>query len=66
VKDLVKFFEDRNLHEVAKGLKDDLKSNNKLMQSNLLGTIRNAVTQSDQYSVQYTSTNERFPGKRKS
>jgi len=37
IKDLVKFFEDRNLHEVAAGLKEDVKSNNKLMQSNILG-----------------------------
>ena len=61
---MIKFFEDRSLYEVAAGLKEDLKANSKLNQANLLGMMRNAVTQSQ--NVAYTSTNERAIQKKQS
>ena len=60
MKDLVEFFEQRNLHDVAQGLKKDLKQNTKNSQQNVLGMVRKAVVQSDRRN-QITSegTNER-------
>jgi hypothetical protein len=44
IKDLIKFFEDRSLFEVASSLKEDLKINQKLNQANMLAMVRNAIT----------------------
>lgn len=57
--DLVKFFNDRDLHEVAQGLASDLKQTNKQMESDVLDVVRKAVTRSDRYHMASQNTNER-------
>ena len=57
--DLVTFFQDRGLNEVAHGLKEDLKSNKRNLQDGMLKAVRKAVVESDKYHMARKSTNER-------
>jgi hypothetical protein len=47
IKDLVQFFEERDLHEVAIGLKEDMKSIRKKNQDDLLVCVRKALDTQD-------------------
>jgi len=55
LKELVQFFEDRNLSEVADGLRKDLKDFKSLGQQGLLTAVRKAVSN----TTRATATNER-------
>lgn len=55
----MQFFEERNLPEVATGLKEDLKSNRRHMNDGILKAVRKAVVTSDKLLMAQKSTNER-------
>lgn len=54
--DLVAFFEDRNLPEVAAELKQDLKANSAAMNSEVLASVRKAVVNSEKRVLTHKST----------
>ena len=57
--DLVKFFKDRGLLEVAQGLTADLKTTNIKMESSILDVVRKAVARSERHHLAQQNTNER-------
>ena len=57
--DLVKFFKDRGLLEVAQGLAADLKTTNIKMESSILDVVRKAVARSERHHLAQQNTNER-------
>ena len=64
ITDLISFFQDRGLHDVVKGLREDLKANKRGLQDGILKAVRKAVVESDKYHMARKSTNERNNNRR--
>ena len=47
--DLIKFFEDRNLLDVALGLKEDLNLKNQANQQSILTSVRKAIARTEKH-----------------